>query len=163
VTEAEADVWRTVITVAGSVLGTLLGAVVGIGGAFLVERSRREHEERRRFLDVKRDRYATFQQRVSEAITAEMHHIADMESKGLPPNEPPRPGDLLVQAVQEIGLLNETVGHAAQRVVDVLFDGDWLLPPETGSPYQRSKPVRDRVEVEMARFRQLARKDLGTG
>jgi len=52
-TEAEAQVWTTGITVAG----TLLGAVAGALGTWLVEKRRRDHEDRHRHSESRRSLY----------------------------------------------------------------------------------------------------------
>lgn len=159
----EADVWRTAITAGSAVAGTLLGALLGIAGTYLIERSRRRYEDRNRFLPEKRERYTAFQQRIEDSINAWTIHLAERESHGVPPDDGPRPESNITAAIGDIRLLNRDVADAAQAVVDVLYTGDWLLPADPRlSPYQRAKPVRDRVAPALTRFSDLASKDLGT-
>jgi hypothetical protein len=74
VDEQTARVWIA----AFGVLGTLLGAVLGFAGSFLIERGRRRREERHRFSDVRRSLYVRLlagADAIERVATSEMLHL----------------------------------------------------------------------------------------
>jgi hypothetical protein len=153
------------------VVGTLLGAIVGAGATFLIERDRRSHDDRHRFAEVKRGLYSDYSsvtQRIGLEIVQRMHELHAVFTEARPPSE--------VRAVADLSDAWKLEEALTLVVPDEVYDAARLLmsalarlreisaaDPEhlSASPWESGSA--NSLWDAHDRFLTLARADLGVG
>jgi hypothetical protein len=150
------------------VVGTLLGAVVGGGLTFVIERDRRRHDSRHRFVDVKRILYGEYYgstHRAGLQAVQRMHELHDIyeQRRSAPPDPIPDLAEIFRHYETIVLIAPEHVEVAANHLMVATADFVRLSAMDptglTEDPWKRgdANAMWDSHE----KFLHLARRDLG--